>query len=105
MNEQQFLDKIEEMRKDGRCNTSPDSAKRYAAELRAGSDLSQTVAEEEIGICQPGQGILDLETSEQLEKLDLWQGVTQLSDRERAAIKLFLKMHGITPMSKKSALQ
>ncbi len=105
MNEQQFLDKIEEMRKDGRCNTSPDSAKRYAAELRAGSDLSQTVAEEEIGICQPGQGILDLETPEQLEKLDLWQGVTQLSDRERAAIKLFLKMHGITPMSKKSALQ
>lgn len=105
MNEQQFLDKIEEMRKQGLCSTSPESAKRYVSELRAGSGLSLAVAEDEVRICKPGMGILDLNTQEQLEKLDLWQGVTQLSDRERAAVKLFLKMHGITPMNKKSALQ
>ncbi len=105
MNEQQFIDKIEEMRKNGLCNTNADSAKRYAAQLRNGSDLSLAAAEEETGICEPGQAILDLETPEQLEKLNLWQGVIQLSDRERAAVKLFLKIHGITPINKKAALQ
>ncbi|MBO4991866.1 MAG: hypothetical protein J6E42_06900 [Firmicutes bacterium] len=46
MTELEYMEKIEALRTQGRCSTSPDSARRYAAQLRAGSDLSQAFAAE-----------------------------------------------------------
>lgn len=105
MTELEYMEKIEELRTRGRCSTSPDSARRYAAQLRAGSDLSQAFAAEAEGWLQDGRGVLDLNTPQQLEQLNVWQGTTELSDRERAAVKLFLRIQNITPLTKKAALQ
>ena len=69
MTELEYMEKIEELRIRGRCSTSPDSARRYAAQLRAGSDLSQAFAAEAEGWLQDGRGVLDLNTPQQLERL------------------------------------
>ena len=105
MTELEYMEKIEALRTQGRCSTSPDSARRYAAQLRAGSDLSQAFAAEAEGWLKDGRGVLDLNTPQQLERLNVWQGMTELSDRERAAVELFLRIQNVTPLTKKAALQ
>lgn len=103
MNEKQYIDAIEKMRREGLCKTSPESACRYAARLRADSELSTMLRKE--GILAEGESLLDLSADniDRLNKLNQWQATRALDDKSKAALKLLLKLHKITPMSKHSA--
>ena len=86
-------------------NTSEQSAKRYAAQLRAGSKL--TVQLQTDGILGPGTGPLDLSEADQdvLKKLNRWQALQNLDSRQRAAIKLLLEILDEIPLKKEEALR
>ncbi|MGN1143062.1 MAG: hypothetical protein ACI4SU_00740, partial [Anaerovoracaceae bacterium] len=102
MTEQTYIEKIEEMRKKGTCRTSPASARIYAAQLRAGSPLCLAAAAD--GICESGEGLLDLHGKEAFDRLNRWQAGKSMTDKERAALKLLLKIHSVEPISKRSAV-
>lgn len=101
MTEQTYIEKIEEMRKKGTCRTSPASARIYAAQLRAGSPLCLAAAAD--GICESGESLLDLHGKEAFDRLNRWQAEKSMTDKERAALKLLLKIHSVEPISKRSA--
>lgn len=101
MTEQTYIEKIEEMREKGSCRTSPASARVYAAQLRAGSPLCLAAAADEI--CENGESLLELDGKEALDRLNRWQAEKLLSDKERAALKLLLKIHNIEPFSRRTA--
>ena len=101
MNEQTYLKEIEKMREAGLCRTSPASARIYASQLKAGTPLSMAAAAD--GVCGEEKGLLDLEEKAELDRLNRWQAEQNLSDKERAALKLLLKIHQVEPISKRTA--
>ena len=100
MNERDYIEQVKNM-----SNTSEPSAKRYAAQLRAGSKL--TVQLQADGILSPGTGPLDLSKEDYcvLKKLNRWQALQNLDSRQRAAIKLFLEILDEVPLKKEEALR
>ena len=100
MNEREYIEQVKNM-----SNTSEPSAKRYAAQLRAGSKL--TVQLQTDGILSPGTGPLDLSQEDYcvLKKLNRWQALQNLDSRQRAAIKLLLEILDEVPFKKEEAIR
>lgn len=105
MNERDYIEIIGQMRENGLCKTSEASAKRYAAQLTAGTEL--TIQLQAAGILESGETPLDVtrEDKNTLDKLNRWQALQNLDDKSRAAVKLLLKILGEEPLNKAKALR
>lgn len=104
MNETLFIEAIETMAQAGMCKKiSRDTAKRYAAQLKAGGRLSLMLQAE--GILKQGQSLLDLTEKDEeiLHTLNLWKSTKNLDPKALKALNLLLQMHHVDPMNKHNA--
>jgi len=104
MNENLFIEAIDAMALAGMCRKiSRDTARRYAAHLRAGSKLTLMLQAE--GILLPGQCLLDLTEadSKTLQLVNLWKSSKNLDPKALKALNLLLQMHHIEPLNKHAA--
>lgn len=86
---------------EGQLQDQPGFGRVYTARLRAGSPLCLAAAADQI--YENGESLLELDGKEALDRLNRWQAEKLLSDKERAALNLLLKIHNIEPFSRGTA--
>ena len=104
MTEREFIEKIDARIQTGEMKKiKMETAKTYAAKLKAGGKLSLMLQAD--GILQSGQCPLDLteQDAETLQKLNLWKTTKKLDPKVLKAVNLLLELHHVKPVNKSIA--